>query len=586
MKVIKNTIYAIKLVIQNIPLLSSLFIIITLVASLFIPLQIIYTEKIISTILNHDNDVLINILILLLCITGGSFINAIKSMLKPIIEHKFYIKFMPHIYEKNKKIEYIEFEKSDNQDLFDNLTFNPSQKIIYIFYDIINLLFMLTSLFGIIFSFLSISIVIGLLSMIVGIPMYITECKGVNDEISYRWNMTKDIRKRSYIQSLFVDKSALQEIKVYDEKNFLFKKSDHLTSKINNDLLKVIKKSIKFTSLSSFIMICFLFLVILTSTFYCIKAVMSVAQYVAILTALSKFISYSRGTAYSFASFSRQIKFIDLYIKYLNLPERKMKYLNCDELNKNIVIELKNVCFKYPNSTENILENINLKFSNHEKIGLVGANGCGKTTLVKILCGLYKPTSGQIYINNIPIDNLSIKELCNIYSIVFQDFKKFYLSMRENISLSNLEKLNEDNEIISIMNKTKLNYLVSNNNIDFHLGNIYDDGIDVSYGEWQKISICRMLYNPKKMLILDEPSSALDAIVENQLYEFISNNFKELGMVLVTHRLSSIKLVNRILVIDNKTIVEDGTHEELMKQKRLYYKMYSTQSGWYNGKKE
>ena len=196
MKNIKYTVYVIKELITKVPTYSLVYITIVIISSLLVPAQIIYTQRLIDSIINNSDNVFVYTILLLITIVGGTVLHTLNTFIKPRLEHRFYIKFMGSVYVKISNIDYIEFEKSDNQDLFNNLTANPSKKVIYTFYELINVVFYLVSLLGIVFSFFYMTPIIGIIALIVSLPMYLSECKGVNDEI----NVLTAIQKCSIIK--------------------------------------------------------------------------------------------------------------------------------------------------------------------------------------------------------------------------------------------------------------------------------------------------------------------------------------------------------------------------------------------------
>lgn len=254
------------------------------------------------------------------------------------------------------------------------------------------------------------------------------------------------------------------------------------------------------------------------------------------------------------------------YIEFLNYPEKN----NCFNTNKstNGDIVLKNVFFQYPNTTRFALKNINLEIRQGETVAIVGTNGSGKSTLSKVLCGIYLPTSGNVVFEN------------NI-SAVFQDFQKYKLSLKENICIADTNK-NVDNQCLyELLKKVEFNENAIGNNLNINLSNEFG-GIDLSGGQWQKIAIARGIFRESDLIILDEPTSAIDPIEESKMYKKFSEITKNRTAVLITHRLASAKNADRIFVLDNGILVEMGTHDELVGKKGLYSKLFMLQAHWYN----
>lgn len=247
--------------------------------------------------------------------------------------------------------------------------------------------------------------------------------------------------------------------------------------------------------------------------------------------------------------------------------------------NNKTCISFKNVSFKYPNSEEFVLKNVNLHITNNEKIAIVGGNGAGKTTLIKIMLGLYFPTEGEVYINGRNSKYIDNEERSNIFSVVFQDFSKFCLTIDENLSLNDCGKA-KNKEAFGL---DKIEQHLSKGR-DSIVGKDYGDGVDLSGGEWQRIAIARAFQKEKEVLIFDEPTASLDPVAEVELYKTIDeiNENKDNIMIYITHRLGLTRNVDRIIVLENGVIVEDGKFDELMSLKGYYYRLFQSQKSLYD----
>jgi ATP-binding cassette subfamily B protein len=266
--------------------------------------------------------------------------------------------------------------------------------------------------------------------------------------------------------------------------------------------------------------------------------------------------------------------------EFFELPEEKEKENKIDQFQN---IELDGVEFQYPGQEKATLKDITLKINKGERIAIVGANGSGKTTLAKLLLGLYEPTKGTIKINSQPTSKIDIFSWRKITGAVFQDFYRYKMSVRENIigTFSNnhqfIEKVIESAKKAGIHNRiNKLPY-----KYDTPLGKGYESAQELSGGEWQKIAISRAYYQDSQFLILDEPAASLDPHAEYDLYDSFYHLSKFKTLILITHRLSSTKLAERIIHLENGRIIEEGTHDELMQRKGKYAELYNNQAKWY-----
>lgn len=239
-----------------------------------------------------------------------------------------------------------------------------------------------------------------------------------------------------------------------------------------------------------------------------------------------------------------------------------------------------NVSFKYPGSDKYILKDINMTFNIGEKLALVGLNGAGKTTLIKLLLRLYEPTEGEIRLNGIDIGKYDYDEYVQIFSVVFQDFGIFDFPLDENIAASEDVDSARVKKVIDQVGLTEL----ANSLPDKERTLLYHengDGVALSGGEAQKVAIARALYKDAPFVILDEPTAALDPIAEAEIYENFDTLVGDKTAIYISHRMSSCKFCDRIVVINNGRIEEEGSHDSLMDKNGLYAKMYNTQANYY-----
>lgn len=269
--------------------------------------------------------------------------------------------------------------------------------------------------------------------------------------------------------------------------------------------------------------------------------------------------------------------YFEPFKKYCELTEQVKKNINLS-VQEPYKISFQNLYFKYPGQNNFILKDINLDIKSGEKILLVGKNGVGKSTLIKLLLKIYEPTSGFIKINGININDIDNDEFARIITCIFQDSQLFNFSIRENIALS--DKDNED-LIKKSLNLAGIDYLLNlPSSIDTNLNREFDDtGYIPSGGEVQKLSLARAIYKNSSIIILDEPTAAYDVESEFNFLKNIDQIFFRKTCLFVSHRLYHAKYFERIILLEDGRIVEDGSHEELMRNHGRYYKMYSLIDG-------
>lgn len=280
---------------------------------------------------------------------------------------------------------------------------------------------------------------------------------------------------------------------------------------------------------------------------------------------------------------------LEKLFQYLDLPNKKYqgkipveKSFFCNNGENDYEIEFKNVSFKYPGSDTYVLKNINTKLSIGKKQAFVGTNGAGKTTFVKLLCRLYDPTEGEILLNGINIKKYDYEEYMDLFSFVFQDFKLFSFTLGQNIAANteyDKERLEDCMKKVSFYDR----YCSMEDGPDTYLyKDISAKGLEISGGEAQKIALARALYKGTPMIVLDEPTAALDPIAEAQVDEDFANMVDNKTAVYISHRLSSCRFCDEITVFDNGEIVQKGTHEELIKIKNgKYNELWNAQAKYY-----
>lgn len=246
-------------------------------------------------------------------------------------------------------------------------------------------------------------------------------------------------------------------------------------------------------------------------------------------------------------------------------------------------IVLQDVDFQYSGTSRQALKQINLTINPGETIALVGENGSGKTTLIKLLCRLYDPTAGHTTLDGIDLKDLSVVDLRRQISVVFQDYAKYQLTAQDNIRLGNIDCAPNQPNIRKAAFYSGAHDVIQTlpKGYETVLGKWFKNGEELSIGQWQKIALARAFARDSQLIILDEPSSAMDPKAESELFEKFRQLIKDQAAVLISHRLSTVKMVDRIYVMDRGEIVEQGTHERLMQRGGTYAHLFDTQAQYY-----
>ena len=245
--------------------------------------------------------------------------------------------------------------------------------------------------------------------------------------------------------------------------------------------------------------------------------------------------------------------------------------------------EFRNVSFAYPETDRTVLKNFNLTLSPGERIALIGENGQGKTTVVKLITRLYDPTEGQILLDGIDLREYSLEDLHRHIGVIFQDFMRFEMTARENIAVGRIDQPNQQSDIELAAHKSLANTVVNKlaGGYDQMLGRRFEGGVELSGGEWQKMALARAYLRDAQLLILDEPTAALDARSELEVFERFAELTEGKMALLISHRFSTVRMADRIVVLSGGRLIEEGNHQELMARNGLYASMFEMQAASY-----
>lgn len=416
------------------------------------------------------------------------------------------------------------------------------------------------------------------------IPAIWLGIRQIREAYTVDYNLQMEIRRVSYISSLFIDKASLKEIHLYDLSDYLIKKVHKTSCKVANIRLSLIKKQLRrgfCLQVAEMALTCGAVIAFALSMHH---GNLSCGEFIALCSALPALIA---AIVYDLPEPVSRLKEQALYWKevedILQLPEIPLDTEPYNSFQDVSEITFKNVHFAYPGTSEEILKGINFTIKKGDNVAIVGLNGSGKSTIVKLMLGLYKPTLGEITVNGLDISTLGIATRRRLCSAVFQDFYCYYLSVRENIGLGRVEQMNDDDAISLAAKKGMSNSFIDKLPAGYEtlLGQVYVDGTDISLGQWQRLAISRAGMASAAITVLDEPASAIDPLTEVKLYEaFLRNNLNDTS-VIISHRMGSISKAHKILVIKDGVIAEMGTHQELMTAAGTYKRIYESQLQWY-----
>lgn len=401
-------------------------------------------------------------------------------------------------------------------------------------------------------------------------------------EYQTKYNRSTNERKSWYISHLLTKDRFIKEIKLFDLNEYLVERFKDYRFKFHQQNKYIFFKKDSFSlayQLTNTLISSFLAILAFYEAIIGYILVGNVMTYINVVSKIENAISAIVVSYFSLVQDNMYVENIRTYLTYEN------KTLNNIVSEKQKIKEIKkikiiNLSFKYPNSKEKVLDKINLEICAGENFALVGKNGSGKTTLIKILCGLYDNYEGAIYVNDINLRNIEMSSYKKLISAIFQDYNCYEFTAKENISFGDIQNFDDLTRVREAAKISGADEFISKlpMGINQQLGNWFEEGIQLSGGQWQKIAISRAFMKKSHLLILDEPSASLDPISEYNFYEKIIHEDTGNIKIFITHRFNNAKFTDKIIVMDKGKIVEFGSHESLIKNKQLYYKMYSISS--------
>ena len=422
----------------------------------------------------------------------------------------------------------------------------------------------------------------------IAIPRAIINFSYRRKTFRYIRRRSKERRQMNYYSDLMVNKDMVKEIRMFDLSDKFIGRYDEAFSVYYKGLRSLIVREnvwhivlAVISSLSS----CIMYLVIAAMVFEREIMIGDYQLYTGALMTVS-------GCVVSLIELSASIYegtlFIDNLIAYINEEKTVVPSVKTPEKvthGKPHTIEFRNVSFAYPGSERMVIKNVNLTLRPGDTVVLVGLNGAGKTTFIKLLTRLYDPTEGEILLDGRNIKEYDIKELYSIFGIIFQDFGKYAVSVSENIRFGDVHRESSDVDKVSeAARQANATDFISRlpDGYETPLMRYFEEnGIELSIGQWQKLAIARAFYSDSDILILDEPTASLDPMAEQEIFNQFDELRRDKMTIFVSHRLSSATIASKIVVLEYGELVEEGTHRELMEKHGKYYELFSTQASRY-----
>lgn len=570
-------------IIQTSKLYIPIMSIVMLINSLIPAASLLIMQQIINYIQTGNDDIISIVKLVIIYVSIDLFaiiINSFMSFFTSKFSLKYNLKIEKLILDKTSNLSLCHYENSKTYDMIKLAEATNGLMLLNQF----NLFFSIIGMCVTAFSYIIILIEFNywLILLIIFLPLikYFIMQKINIRHFNIIKERTTEARKASYYRHIVTTGTSYKELKSFNLFSFFIDKYEHLIKQFNKQDIKINSETlVKVTVVSiieqviigaifTYIIFCgFIGKILLGDVVAFTKAIVSnqssIQQILQTITSIKK----------NHLSISQFYSFIDLDITEVN---DKGKLIKIDKINE---IRTENLSFKY-STGDYVLKNINIALKENDVIAIVGKNGSGKTTLAKLLLGFYSNYEGNIYINNVELRTIDKEHYMRKTAILFQDFTKYEATYRENIAYGNLSIMNEDNLILKYGEMFKLSSVIdkSENPLDTQLGFWFNNGKQLSFGEWQKLALARTFSKDSDVIFLDEPNSALDSISDYNLSCLYKKLLERKMGVIIAHKFNNFTQQSTcILVLENGSLVQHGKHDALIKEEGLYNEMYNLQ---------
>ena len=561
---------------------------------------LIGSAKVLDSLIAYDMDkAKYQILIMLLAAFGVGCIEKVCYHAVQIIANTAHFSVLKQTAHKAYVVEYEQFEKTETKDKIrrtrtgSNGAGGVGTQIDFTY----NLVYAITSvLFSLIYTVqlfvksfynpMFCIYTIGLIAIFVLFMKIISEIQKKSSEMEVETQRENEHGNSlsSYILTSSLDVQNGKDIRIYKMQNLLQMWYETLVTGIKNSFVSFSHFRGKCDGMISFLTQLFAGCIYIYVGMSALNGIISVGNILLYANSITKLTGEFNEMIQFYNQIAYRFEYLGNFEEFISSPN--MHYDGTLPIEKRddyeYEFEFKNVSFKYPGTESYVLKNVNLKLNVNKRFAVVGQNGAGKTTLIKLLCRLYEPTEGEILLNGINIEKYDYAEYTSIFAVVFQEFKLFPLPLDENIAGSSVV---DEAKCMEVIEQVGLAETVKSwpNKQRTRLYKNLGDGINVSGGEAQKIAIARALYKDAPFVIMDEPTAALDPIAEAEVYENFNSMIHDKTAIFISHRMSSCKFCDEIVVFENGEIVQKGSHDKLIEEEGLYQKLWNAQAQYYAG---
>lgn len=541
-------------------------------------------------ILNNKQEIskiYVPLFLILIYILITNMLPNITSLIQLNGKNKLMLTLDKDIQLKKSRLQFEHFENKETCELINRVTKNFIGDLSKGIDNIFNGISLILSSISLIIIIMSNSFLSGIIIIIISLPLFYFANKVGKKNYNMEIQSRNIQRKYNYLSDLLVGRSNVKERTLFSYSNTLRDKYNNFYSKSVDIEEKMILKTFAYLKSGSIITLFIAIIIISLLIPTLINKKMSTGIFIALVPAILNLVqsmSWQLSDITQTNSWTQE--FMKEFTIFINLSEKRDA--NCLPIYDNDFVfeslEFKNVSFRYPKTQRYILNNCSFKMLNNKSYSIVGENGAGKSTIIKLLTGMYENYEAQILINNKDLKEYSFGFIKGITSIITQDFTKFALTIKDNVELGNMNK--KDSKLIDeVLCQMGLEALIQKlpHGIETYIGKIKKESVDISDGQWQRLVLSRLLYSNSPINILDEPTASLDPIEESKVYQMLKELNRDKFTIFITHRLGAAKTSDEILVIANGNVAECGTHDNLMqKENGIYKNMFNTQHAWYN----
>ncbi len=401
----------------------------------------------------------------------------------------------------------------------------------------------------------------------------------------YFYKETPEEREREYLGDLLAQPRTTKEIRAYVLADYLLGRHQNLSESLFKQRARMYRSGTKISILTGLVTGTTLALAYLFVAMRGVEGTISAGGVVLVIGAFTSVSGTLSQISSTFVAVDQHSTFLDDYFSFLYVDQ----LIKVPESPKQLPpppimgIEFENVSFQYPGGTEPAVDGLNLSIRHGELIALVGENGAGKSTLVKLLLRFYDPDKGSVKMGGIDLRDMDPEVLRNRIGVLFQDYASYELTVRENVVMGRPGIPIDDGRVMEALRDSRSEWLVKKmpNGLDSKVGRLFEGGHDLSGGEWQRLALARIMYRGADIWILDEPTSSLDPEAEAGIFAELKENLKGRIGIVISHRFSTVRIADRIAVVDGGKITEVGSHEELLAAKGRYARLFDIQAAGY-----